>query len=106
MRLSKRLELESSMRPSFLIGTAMLALGAWPVPVYAQQAAQSQPITVVGPQQTKKAPDLNEVVCEKEQDTSSRLISNKVCMTRGQWAEQRRLERMEIDKAQTQRPAH
>jgi hypothetical protein len=101
------------MRTSFLLGTAMLAAAAPALPAYAQQAAQSaqqsaqaRPITVVGAQPSRKAPDPNEVVCEKEQDTSSRLIINKVCMTRSQWAEQRRLDRQEIDKAQTLRPAH
>jgi hypothetical protein len=94
------------MRPSFLLGTAMLAPVTLAFPAQAQQAAQSQPITVIGSQPTKKAPDPNEVVCEKERDTSSRLIFNKVCMTRSQWAEQRRLDRQELDKAQTQRPAH
>jgi hypothetical protein len=94
------------MHPSFLSGALMLALGAFPLPAYAQQATQSRPITVIGAQPPKKAPDLNEVVCEKEQDTGSRLLSKKVCMSRAQWAEQRRIERMEIDKAQTQRPAH
>lgn len=55
-------------------------------------------------QNAKKAPDPNEIVCEKEQDTSSRLVMNRVCMTRSQWAEQRRLDRQDIDKIQTQRP--
>jgi hypothetical protein len=94
------------MRPSFFLGTAMVALGALAWPAYAQPAPQSAPITVVGSQPSKKAPDPNEVVCEKEQDISSRLIFHKVCMTRSQWAEQRRIERMEIDKAQMERPAH
>lgn len=54
-------------------------------------------------QNAKKAPDPNEVVCEKQQDSSSRLVMNKVCMTRSQWAEQRRMDRQDIDKIQTQR---
>lgn len=71
----------------------------------AQQPTQNNtPITVTGTQPAKKAPDPNEVVCEKQQDSSSRIVVHKVCMTRGQWSEQRRLDRQDIDKAQTLRP--
>jgi hypothetical protein len=52
---------------------------------------------------SKDSHDPNEVVCEKQEETGSRLASHKVCMTRSQWAEQRRLNRMDIDKMQTQR---
>jgi hypothetical protein len=51
-----------------------------------------------------KTPDPNEVVCEKEQDSSSRIATKRVCMTRSQWAEQRRLNRQDIEKVQVQRP--
>jgi hypothetical protein len=83
---------------------AVLAVGTIGTTAVAQQPQQSQPITVTGTQAAKKVPDPNEIVCEKQQDTSSRLISHKVCMTRSQWSEQRRLDRQEIDKAQTLRP--
>jgi len=93
------------MRTSFSIAVAALAAGASALPAFAQQPPQQQPpITVTGTQPPKKAPDPNEVVCEKQKDSSSRLIMHKVCMTRGQWSEQRRLERQDIDKAQTLRP--
>ena len=92
------------MRTSILVGAAALAVGASAIPANAQQPTEQQPITVTGTQPPKKAPDPNEVVCEKQQDTSSRLVMHKVCMTRGQWSEQRRLDRQEIDKAQTLRP--
>jgi invasion protein IalB len=64
-------------------------------PAFAQ-AQQQQP-------SPKRAADPNEVVCEKQEETGSRLSSHRVCMTRSQWAEQRRADRLEIDKAQTQR---
>lgn len=84
---------------------AALAIMVLAASVHAQQQpAQSTPITVTGTRPAKKTPDPNEVVCEKQQDVSSRLVSHKVCMTRGQWLEQRRLDRQEIDKAQMQRP--
>lgn len=94
------------MRLTVLAFGALIAAATAAVPASAQQAAQptanQPPIEVNGVK--KKVPDPNEVVCEKERDSSSRLISNEVCMTRGQWAEQRRLTRMEIDKAQIDRP--
>lgn len=69
----------------------------------ASALAQTAPAT---PQQpaAKQAPDPNEVVCEKERDSGSRLVTRRVCMTRSQWAEQRRLNRQDIEKIQTQRP--
>jgi invasion protein IalB len=57
-------------------------------------------------QHAKKAANPDEVVCEKQQEIGSRIASDRVCMTRSQWAEQRRVSRQEIDKAQTQRPAN
>lgn len=53
---------------------------------------------------TKKvAKDPNEVVCEKQEVLGSRVATKKVCMTRAEWAERKRLERIEIDKAQVGR---
>ena len=73
---------------SLLAGTSALAQQS------VQQPAQS----------AKKPPDPNEIVCEKQKDTGSRLAMHKVCMTRGEWAEQRRLDRQAIEKIQVQRP--
>jgi hypothetical protein len=50
-----------------------------------------------------KGPDPTETICEKVERIGTRLISDRVCMTRAQWAEQKRLTREEIDKDQTQR---
>ena len=88
------------MRKIGFICVAAVALAALAsAPAFAQDSQQQQQ------QQTKrKAADPNEVVCEKQQDTGSRLTSERVCMTRSQWAEQRRLDRQEIEKAQTERP--
>ncbi len=51
----------------------------------------------------KAAKDPNQVVCEKQEVLGSRVATKKVCKTRAEWAEQRRLERLEIDKAQVGR---
>lgn len=86
------------MRSLFVASAVSLMISSVATaPVFAQAAPAAPPTA-------KRALDPNEVVCEKEQDTGSRLSSHKVCMTRSQWAEQRRLNRMDIDKMQTQRP--
>lgn len=41
----------------------------------------------------KPTKDPNQVVCEKQEVLGSRLAVRRVCMTRAQWAEQRRAER-------------
>jgi hypothetical protein len=83
-----------------LVLVSAFALAISPVayaPVFAQATSQNT-------QKAKDAHDPNEVVCEMQEETGSRLASQRVCMTRAQWAEQRRLNRMDIDKLQTQRP--
>ena len=51
----------------------------------------------------KPAKDPNQVVCEKQEVLGSRVATKKVCKTRAEWAEQRRLEKLEIDRAQVGR---
>jgi hypothetical protein len=50
-----------------------------------------------------KGPNPAEVVCEKVERIGTRLVSDRVCMTRAQWAEQKRQNREEIDHVQMQR---
>lgn len=54
-------------------------------------------------QKARPAPDQNEIVCEKQGEPGSRIASKRVCKTRAEWAEERRSNRMDIDKAQTLR---
>jgi len=51
---------------------------------------------------SETAKDPNRMVCEKIEVIGSRLSSKRVCMTAAQWAEQRRHDRMELDRTQTQ----
>ena len=44
--------------------------------------------------------DPNRIVCEKIQETGSRLNSRKVCMTAQQWEDQRRRDRENLQDAQ------
>lgn len=54
------------------------------------------------------APDSNakrgeQMVCKPIRETGSRLSKKKVCMTRDQWVEQKRIMRTDLNQAQTRR---
>lgn len=55
------------------------------------------------PQIAKNGVDPTEILCEKIEQIGTRLVANRTCMTRAQWAEQERLSREEVDRVQTQR---
>ncbi|MDV3257625.1 MAG: hypothetical protein LOX97_07575 [Sphingomonas sp.] len=74
---------------SFMAAAAMVSV----TPAVAQAADAKK----------KSAKDPNEVVCEKQEVLGSRVATKRICMTRSEWAEKRRLERLEIDKAQVNR---
>jgi hypothetical protein len=50
--------------------------------------------------QSKPAKDPNEKICEKQTVVGSRLATRRVCATRAEWAEKRRLDREAVDGAQ------
>ena len=75
-----------------------LALGAAASMVFAVPALAQKNNESAG-----KAKDPNQVVCEKSEVLGSRVATKRVCMTRSEWAEKRRVERMEIDRAQVGR---
>ena len=83
-----------------MITTAAAVLGV-SAPALAQSAqpAQSQ----AQQQGAKPARDPNEIICERQQELGSRIASARVCKTRAEWAEERRSQRMDVDKAQMQR---
>jgi invasion protein IalB len=92
---------ELGMRNLLIVSATALVLTPFAsAPVFAQAQPQQQQQQQSG----KKVPDPNEVVCEKQQEPGSRLATNRVCMTRSQWAEQRRLDRQDVEKAQMQTP--
>ena len=47
-----------------------------------------------------KQKDPNEVVCEKIETIGSRVSTKRVCGTRAEWAEKRKLDREAVDQAQ------
>lgn len=50
--------------------------------------------------QSKPAKDPNEKVCENQPVIGSRLATHRVCATRAEWVEKRRLDRDAVDSAQ------
>lgn len=88
---------------SIMLITAALAFGVEGAASAQQAASQSTPPPAP---QAKKGHDPNEVVCEKVEVPGSRLVSKKVCMTRGEWADQQRQDRLATDKAQMVRPCN
>jgi invasion protein IalB len=83
------------MRKVLITTAAALLIGSGAA--YAQNTQPAQQ------QAAKPAKDPNEVVCEKQEVLGSRLNFEKVCKTRAEWAEERRQNRMAVDKTQTQR---
>ena len=81
---------------------ALAAVISGPASAQTKPANPSE-VVVQGELQKNKAPNQDEVVCEKEQDPSSRLVSHRVCKTRAEWAEQRRLQQQEVYQIQIQR---
>ena len=72
-----------------------LALGAAVAIVSAVPAVAQQ-----DDKPASKQKDPNQVVCEKVEELGTRLSAKKVCMTRSEWAERRRQDRMDIDRTQ------
>lgn len=83
-----------------LMFTTAAAVFGMSAPAFAQSASPAQPSQ---PQGAKPARDPNEIVCERQQQLGSRLATERVCKTRAEWAEERRTQRMDVDKAQMQR---
>lgn len=73
---------------AFAIAVALTIVGT--APAAAQK--QTPPNHNVG--------DPNERICEKLTLVGSRLATKRVCATRAEWAERKRLDREAVDKAQ------
>ena len=80
------------MRQNWMV-TGPLALLLLPA------AAQAQ--SPQAPAPAKKDP--NEIVCERQKVPGSRLAVAKVCKTRAEWADLKQQDRMDLERAQTQR---
>lgn len=78
-----------------------ILLGASTAAVPAAVGAQAQAQPQASAPTVAANPD--EVICEKQEVTGSRLAHRKVCMTRSQWQETRREDRKTVEKAQSER---
>ena len=78
------------MKKIAILGALLISSGAW-----AQTPSGG----------TEHEADLNpsETVCQPVAQTGSRLSRARVCMTRAQWAEQRRLTRQNTERVQSNR---
>ncbi|WP_277666829.1 hypothetical protein [Novosphingobium lindaniclasticum] len=74
---------------------AVPALASTPTP----QTAPAAPAAVPGADAAKQDP----IVCERVTEIGSRLRAKKICMTKSEWAEQRRGDRSNIERSQVQR---
>ena len=65
-------------------------------------AASASTPAAAQPSTTAKQ-DPNRIICEKVQETGSRLNARKTCMTAAQWVEQRKRDREAVEDAQRQK---
>ena len=66
-------------------------------------AAQTAPAAAPAATAPKADDKSNEVVCERQAITGSRLGSRRICMTRAQWADLQLQDRQETERVQTRR---
>lgn len=71
---------------------ALIALVS--APVLAQ--SQTAPTTAAAAEK----PELDRIVCERQQDIGSRISIRKVCKTVREWQEERRIQREEVEGVQ------
>ncbi|MET0377251.1 MAG: hypothetical protein ABW128_23705 [Rhizorhabdus sp.] len=74
-----------------LVNVALIATFALSSAAFADEGAK------------KDKDDPDRLICRSEEVTGSRLVKQKRCLTKAQWAEDRRIQKLAIDKAQTTR---
>jgi hypothetical protein len=84
----------ASMIAAFSAITAVPAVAQAPatVPTQAQATGNAKP-----------ANNADEIVCQKEEITGSRLGAKRICMKRSEWADRRLQDRQELERVQIQR---
>ncbi|CUS46678.1 MAG: hypothetical protein V4610_08635 [Pseudomonadota bacterium] len=83
---------ESLMNPVFRVALLAAVASLMPAPLAAEQKNDA------GTASKKRDP--NQMVCENQEVLGSRLAVKKICMTRSQWAEQRRTDREMVQQSQ------
>ena len=94
-----------SLSLAALLGCSMMMSAATQAadPDTASSAATAAAPTTTASGKGKKKADPNEVICRKEEVLGSRLQSQRICMTRSEWAEANRQQRSEVERRQVQR---
>ena len=77
-----------------LIGAALVLIAA---PASADQQTKPNPNTAAN------GKDPGRIICEKVEETGSRLSARRVCMTAQQWDDRRRTDREGVENAQNTR---
>lgn len=78
----------------------MKALASILAALAASAALAEPPIVVSGPSVRY---DPNEIVCRSEAESGSRLRTQRICATRADWAEHKRVQRQLVEHAQSNR---
>lgn len=78
----------------FCIFALVLALAA---PAAAQNAGAAS-----SPSKASKTPDPDRLICERQEETGTRLGGKKVCKTAATWADERREDRENTERIQRQ----
>lgn len=81
-------------------GGAILARVAGLVLLFAAAPALAETQTTATPPPVAKGKDPNRIICEKVEDTGSRLSTSRICLTAQQWEEKRRTERENLEQVQ------
>ena len=82
----------ASLAAAVLAGASASAVAQAPTAAPTQAAANAKP-----------ADNANEIVCQKQEVTGSRLGAKRICMTRSEWADRRLQDRQELERVQVQR---
>lgn len=90
------------MSASHVIALLMAFAGTDETPGATAESPVAVPAAPV-PATTNAAAKPDKIICRRIEELGSRLKANKVCMTSSEWAEQRRLDRMNVDRAQKNR---
>lgn len=77
---------------------AMLAATAAPALAQSTTASANQASASAAPVNNP-----NEIVCEKQETTGSRIGARRVCMSRAEWADRKLQDRQELERVQVQR---
>ena len=86
-----------------IIQTCTLAAAVAGLSASAPVAAQTPAATAPAATNPKAADNSNEVVCERQEITGSRLGTRRICKTRAEWADLKLQDRQEVEQAQTRR---